>query len=105
MTTAVVPAPLLAPVGQRAPVLLVHGIHDDASAFDVMRERLEGDGWPHVRALSLTPNDGTGAIPVLARQVAREAEALRASTGARRVDVVAFSMGALVTRYWVQLLG
>ncbi|MCP3138512.1 esterase/lipase family protein [Pyxidicoccus xibeiensis] len=105
MTTAVATAPLLAPVEQRAPVLLVHGIDDDASAFDVMRERLEHEGWAHVRAISLTPNDGSEGLPVLARQVAREAEALRASTGARRVDVVGFSMGALVTRYWVQLQG
>lgn len=107
MTTAVVraPAPRLAPVEQRVPVLLVHGIDDDASAFDVMRERLEREGWPHVHALSLVPNDGSEGVPALARQVAREAEALRTRTGARRVDVVGFSMGALVTRYWLQLHG
>lgn len=107
MTTAVVraPAPRLAPVEQRVPVLLVHGIDDDASAFDVMRERLEREGWPHVHALSLVPNDGSEGVPALARQVAREAESLRARTRARRVDVVGFSMGALVTRYWLQLHG
>lgn len=107
MTTAVAraPAPLLAPVEQRAPVLLVHGIDDDASAFDVLRARLEREGWPHVQAISLVPNDGSEGIPALARQVAREAEALRARTGARRVDVVGFSMGALVARYWLQLQG
>ncbi|MFP2910015.1 esterase/lipase family protein [Pyxidicoccus sp. 3LFB2] len=107
MTTAVarVPAPLLAPVEQRAPVLLVHGIDDDASAFDAMRERLEREGWAHVHAFSLSPNDGSEGVPALARQVAREAEALRARTGARRVDVVGFSMGALVTRYWLQMQG
>jgi len=100
-----VSAPRLAPVEQRAPVLLVHGIGDDASAFDLLRARLEQAGWPHVHAISLVPNNGSEGIPTLARQVAREAEALRARTGARRVDVVGFSMGALVTRYWVQLLG
>ncbi|WP_254626522.1 triacylglycerol lipase [Myxococcus sp. CA039A] len=98
-------SPRLAPVEQRVPVLLVHGIGDDASAFDLLRRRLELEGWPHVHALSMVPNNGSEGIPVLARQVAREAEALRARTGARRVDVVGFSMGALVTRYWVQLLG
>jgi triacylglycerol esterase/lipase EstA (alpha/beta hydrolase family) len=105
VTTAVarVPPPLLAPVAQRAPVLLVHGIDDDASAFDVMRARLEREGWAHVHAISLVPNDGSEGVPVLARQVAREAEALRARTGAQRVDVVGFSMGALVTRYWLQM--
>jgi triacylglycerol lipase len=107
VTTAVAraPAPLLAPVEQRVPVLLVHGIDDDASAFDVLRERLEREGWAHVHAFSLVPNDGSESVPAMARQVAREAEALRARTGARRVDVVGFSMGALVTRYWLQLHG
>ncbi|QSQ19392.1 lipase [Pyxidicoccus parkwayensis] len=107
MTSAVVraPAPLLAPVEQRAPVLLVHGIDDDASAFDAMRARLEREGWVHLQAISLRPNDGSEGIPVLARQVAHEAEALRARTGARRVDVVGFSMGALVSRYWLQVQG
>lgn len=98
------PAAPLAPAEQRVPVLLVHGIDDDASAFDVMRARLEREGWAHVHAVSLVPNDGSEGLPVLARQVAREAEALRARTGARRVDVVGFSMGALVTRYWVRML-
>jgi triacylglycerol esterase/lipase EstA (alpha/beta hydrolase family) len=98
-------SPRRAPVEQRAPVLLVHGIGDDASAFDALRGRLGQEGWPHVHAISLVPNNGSEGIPALARQVAREAEALRARTGARRVDVVGFSMGALVSRYWVQLLG
>ena len=107
VTTAMarVPAPLLAPVEQRVPVLLVHGIDDDASAFDVMRARLAQEGWAHVHALSLVPNDGSESVPALARQVAREVEVLRSRTGARRVDVVGFSMGALVTRCWLQLQG
>lgn len=104
MTTAAARAPLPAPAGQRAPVLLVHGIDDDATAFDAMKARLEREGWPHVHAISLVPNDGSEPVPSLARQVARAAEALRASTGARQVDVVGFSMGALVTRYWMQQL-
>ncbi|MCE9673779.1 alpha/beta fold hydrolase [Myxococcus stipitatus] len=85
-------------------MLLVHGIDNDASAFDALRERLEREGWRHVHALSLTPNDGTEELPRLARQVATEAEALRARAGVSRVDVVGFSMGALVTRYWLQMM-
>ncbi|WP_338868233.1 esterase/lipase family protein [Myxococcus stipitatus] len=104
-SAAALPPARIAPVEQRAPVLFVHGLGDDASAFDSLRKHLEQAGWPHLHALSLTPNDGSESLAVLARQVAHEAQALRARTGARRVDVVAFSMGALVTRYWVQLLG
>ncbi|MCP3104841.1 lipase [Myxococcus sp. K15C18031901] len=93
-----------APGVERLPVLLVHGIGDDASAFGALRARLEREGWRQVHAVTLTPNDGTGDLSRLARQVATEAEAMRTRTGATRVDVVGFSMGALVTRYWIQML-
>jgi triacylglycerol lipase len=87
------------------PVLLVHGMHDTPSGLDTLKAHLERAGWPVVRAVSLEPNNGSVSVPEMARQVARAAEALRLETGASRIDVVAFSMGALVTRFWVQWLG
>ncbi len=40
-----------------------------------------------------------------ARQIAREVTALRARTGADRVDVVSHSMGAISSRYYLERLG
>jgi triacylglycerol lipase len=37
--------------------------------------------------------------------IAREADALRARTGASRIDVVTHSMGAISSRYWMDHLG
>jgi triacylglycerol lipase len=93
------------PASPPPPVLLVHGLHDTASGLGTMKEHLERAGWPVVRTASLEPNDGSVGVPDMARQVARAAEALRAETGAARIDVVGFSMGALVTRFWLQRLG
>ncbi len=98
-----VPAP---PAGH-VPVLLVHGIDDSPAAFQPMRDRLREAGWPveQVAAVRLTPNNGQLPIEALAMQVARAAEGLRRRTGAERIDVVAFSMGALISRYWLQEVG
>jgi triacylglycerol esterase/lipase EstA (alpha/beta hydrolase family) len=40
-----------------------------------------------------------------AHQIAREAAALRARTGATRIDVVSHSMGAISSRYYLERLG
>jgi triacylglycerol esterase/lipase EstA (alpha/beta hydrolase family) len=86
-------------------VLLVHGIDDSGKAFATMRERLLGAGFTDVEALDFLPNDGSSGIPALAEQVNAAVERLRARTGAAKVDVVAFSMGTLATRWYLMRLG
>lgn len=88
-------------MSERPPVLLVHGIWDDGARFERMRLVLEGAGI-RARAIDLSPNDGSAPIERLAEQVDEAAESLR---GERPLDVVGFSMGALVSRYWLQRLG
>ncbi|AKF04845.1 lipase family alpha/beta hydrolase [Sandaracinus amylolyticus] len=87
------------------PVLLVHGIWDRAADLDVLQRGLERRGVGPVRAMDLVPNDGRAPILALADQVAAGAEQLARAHGHDRVDVVGFSMGALVTRTYVQRLG
>jgi len=55
-------------------------------------------------AIDLLPNDGRAIVPVLAAQVAHAVDEAIASIDGDdpRVDVVGFSMGALVTRYYLQ---
>lgn len=84
------------------PALLVHGIWDSSSRLAPLREGLISRGVDDVRAMDLTPNDGRALIPALAAQVAERADAVLRETGASRLDVVGFSMGALVTRYFIQ---
>jgi triacylglycerol esterase/lipase EstA (alpha/beta hydrolase family) len=100
-------APEARPTSERVPVLFVHGTDDNPSAFDPMRHAFLDAGWAKERlhAVRLHPNNGQVPIEVMAYQVRRAAEGLRERTGAGRIDVVAFSQGALSTRYWIQNLG
>lgn len=97
-------APRPPPVERHPPVLLVHGIDDTHRTLEPLRAYLVAAGWPEVEAMDLTPNDASSGLPALAEQVGAAAARLRARTGSDKIDVVAFSMGALATRYWLMRL-
>jgi triacylglycerol lipase len=94
-----------APNSARPPVLVVHGIDDSSLTVQPICQALRAAGWDTVATCDLLPNNGDAGIADLARQVRQAALDLQARTGASRCDVVAFSMGALVSRYWLQRLG
>ena len=95
------------PTSEHVPVLFVHGTDDTPGAFFAMLDAFQQAGWPKERlhAVRLHPNNGQLPLEVMAYQVRRAAEGLRKRTGAERIDVVAFSQGALSSRYWMQELG
>jgi triacylglycerol lipase len=88
----------------RPPVLLVHGIDDDARKLAPLAAWLTRAGFRDVQIVELKPNNGDAPISILATQVAEAAAGLRERTGSARLDVVGFSMGALVSRYYLQRL-
>ncbi|HYR57432.1 MAG TPA: alpha/beta fold hydrolase [Chthoniobacteraceae bacterium] len=89
------------PVPDRNPVLLIHGIADDERSMGRMACFLRADGW-EVHTLSLRPNWGQAGLEPLAGEVERYAD--REFRG-RKFDLVGFSMGGLVSRYYMQRLG
>ncbi len=99
-------APRPRPSDDRVPVLFVHGTADTPDSFLDMRHAFREAGWPEesLHAVRLYPRRGEAPIEVMAYQVRRAAASLRKRTGATRVDVVAFSQGALSSRYWIQEL-
>ncbi len=86
----------------RRPVLLVHGLKDDARKMEPMARYLRSQGWA-VCTLSLRPSWGQLGLEALAQQVAAEAD--RRFAPGQKFDLVAFSMGGLVSRYYLQRLG
>ncbi|MBL8682394.1 MAG: alpha/beta fold hydrolase [Myxococcales bacterium] len=86
------------------PVVLVHGIWDSSTRLEPLRAGLASRGLAKATAIDLLPNDGRAVIPLLAAQVAHAVDQAIATVDGddRRVDVVGFSMGALVTRYYLQ---
>ena len=85
---------------QRNPVLLVHGIWDTGKVFRKMIPFLNQGGWK-VYDLDLSPNNGSKGLDDLAQQVADKVES---TFGAEPFDLLGFSMGGIVSRYYVQRL-
>ncbi len=86
----------------RNPVLLVHGIYNTEAKFNTMKRYLTNLGWS-VHCLNLKPNNGDGHLEHLAEQVANYIN----NTFPREqpIDLIGFSMGGVVTRYYLQCLG
>lgn len=84
------------------PVLLVHGINDTKAVFQRMAPYLTQRGWS-VYDLDLMPSNGDLRLDELGQQVANSVAATFAPE--QHVDLVGFSMGGIVSRYYVQCLG
>ena len=81
------------------PVVLVHGIKDDARRMEPMARHLRSGGRV-AHTISLKPNWGEVGIDELAGQLDRFIGEKISS--AQKIDLVGFSMGGLVCRYYLQ---
>lgn len=86
----------------RNPVLLVHGIDDTAAIFEPLAQSLQQRGW-RTHALDLMPSCGAVGLDRLAEQI--EAYVAQTFDPAAPLDIVGFSMGGVISRYYVQQLG
>ncbi len=84
------------------PVLLVHGINDTGAVFNKMARYLGKQGRV-VCTLDLIPNNGSELLGKLAQQVADYVNIN--FTPEQPLDIVGFSMGGIVSRYYIQSLG
>jgi triacylglycerol lipase len=86
------------------PILFVHGWNANAGVWTAMVDRFVAAGYPRDRivAINYGSNQSNAAI---AGQVRDAANALRARTGAAKVDIISHSMGGLSSRYYVKALG
>lgn len=86
------------------PVLLVHGIDDTGAVFRTMRPALVAAGWD-AEAFDMVPSNGDASLKVLAGQIRDRVAVIKRRTGTKHVDVVAFSLGGIASRYYLQRLG
>jgi triacylglycerol lipase len=84
------------------PVVLVHGIWDSATRLSSLTRGLCERGLGPIVSFDLLPNDGRATIEQLAQQLHAQVESACAQYACARVDLVGFSMGALIARYYVQ---
>ncbi len=95
-------APAAAPDPKLNPVILVHGIHSNSRDMTRMARFFRSQGR-EVFTPDLSPNGGQATIEELGSQLA-DFTAAHLKRG-RKFDLVGFSMGGLVSRYYVQRLG
>ncbi|OUS95111.1 lipase [Rhodococcus sp. NCIMB 12038] len=102
---------ICAPTGEHPrPVVLVHGTDSNAySDWAALGPRLAASGYC-VFALNYGgepggDNYGTEDMAVSAGQLAQFVAEVRGATGANEVDIVGYSQGATVARYYVNRLG
>ena len=86
----------------RNPILLVHGLMDTSSKMRKISSHLHNLGW-QVLDIDLMPNNGDSKLELLAAQVADLID--RTFAPDRPIDLLGFSMGGLVSRYYLQRLG
>lgn len=85
----------------RNPVLLVHGFNGTTAIFRTMSAYLASLGW-QVYDLTLTPCNGDLGLEQLAQQVANYVA--KTFTPSQPLDLIGFSMGGIVSRYYIQRL-
>ena len=85
------------------PVILVHGWIHNRSAFLGIGRVLRRHGLRHIHVFDYDPV--VYDLPEVAGMLAAEVERVRSITGAEKVMIVGHSMGGVVARYYVQLLG
>jgi triacylglycerol lipase len=81
--------------------MLVHGLDDTEQVFNTMTTYLEERGWTVYRC-SLIPSGGQVPLEALGRQLQRYIDHHLPDTP---FDLLGFSMGGLISRYYVQRLG
>lgn len=83
------------------PVVLVHGLYDTVTVFDTISTDLAQSGWS-VHSLNLIPNYGSAKLEILALQLAEYIT--HTFPDDQPIDIIGFSMGGLITRYYLQRL-
>jgi triacylglycerol lipase len=89
-------------VAPKNPVVLIHGIDDTCAIFCKLEPYLQRLGWD-VHSLDLIPNNGDVGLDRLAQQVNQFIQTTFAPNQA--IDIVGFSMGGIISRYYIQRLG
>jgi triacylglycerol lipase len=83
-------------------VVLVHGFIETGSSFRMMKRSLEKRGFVCF-VPKLRPSDGRGGLEHLAEGLKRDIDATYGPS--QPISIVAFSMGGLVSRHYLQHLG
>ncbi|MBC8127473.1 MAG: lipase [Gloeobacteraceae cyanobacterium ES-bin-144] len=83
-------------------VVLVHGFMETGTAFKSLKKRLEKQGYICL-VPKLSPMDGRGGLEGLAQGLKQAIDKAYGPT--REITIIGFSMGGVVSRYYLKNLG
>lgn len=86
------------------PVIVVHGILDSARRIEPLTAGLRALGVGPISAVDLVPRWGFPQLERHAEQLAAFVDSTLRTHGARELDLVGFSMGALIARLYLREL-
>jgi triacylglycerol lipase len=86
------------PIGR---VVLVHGFLENGATFRTLKKRLEQQNI-QCFVPKMRPSDGRGGLEGLAKRLKQDIEAAYGTE--QPISIIAFSMGGLVSRYYLQNL-
>lgn len=101
---AVVPASAGA-VTPHNPILFVHGYQSSGSVWNTQVANFTRDGWTAPGELNTISYSSNQSNATIAEQLRDRVNAILASTGNSKVDIVSHSMGGLSSRYYIRNLG
>lgn len=88
-------------MSQHRSILMIHGLNDTGKVFNTMVNYLQQQNFP-THTLDLKPNSGTADLRELAQQVRAYIE--NNFPPEEKINLIGFSMGGLITRYYLQRL-
>lgn len=92
------------PVLKHDPILFVHGYLGNNGNWQDMKAKFLADGWQDVELYaynySFIESNASSAA-----EIRDQVDNIIKSTGATKVDIVAFSMGSIASRYYLKNLG
>lgn len=83
-------------------IFFIHGIDDSGSVFRPLQSQLQKKGRVFLN-FEYLPNNGDAQIELLASQLADFIE--KNTSAGEKVGLIAFSLGSMVARYYLQKLG
>lgn len=83
------------------PILLVHGVIHNASAFIPLKRRMEREGWHNVFSINYPTRHGS--LTKMVEALEKRVDEILRVTKSSQIDIIAHSLGGVISRYFMSV--